>query len=103
GSTFAAMQRGVGDDLVARPRQQRKNLRVVDVVAPTLDELAVVDLIPREAAVIGGKAAEELVERVDVFGPERAQHHAPFVAENGFLRKSERHRAEDISGPRSED
>src|ERR1041385_1898915 len=65
-SAVAAMQGGVGDDLVAIDREQRKDFRVVDVLSPALDQLAMIDRIPREAAVRDRQVLKELVQPVDV-------------------------------------
>src|SRR5205823_14199198 len=79
-SAFAAMERGVGDDFVIRPRQQRKDLRIVDVLSPALDQRAVLDMVPGEASVLGRERAKKVGERVDVLLGKGAKQDAALIA-----------------------
>src|SRR5437879_2126429 len=85
------MQRGVGHNALAVKRKQRKHLRVVDIAAPALDQRAVLDMVPGEAAVGDGKVLEKLEQRVDVLRGEGTDQNSAAVAQDGLLRIAMRH------------
>ena len=70
-TALATVQRGVGDDAAAVEREQREDLLVVELAPPAFDDLAIFDVVPREAPGLLGDPEEELVERRDVLAGER--------------------------------
>src|SRR3954447_3301277 len=90
-TAVAAMQRRVGDDSMAVQRQQRKDLRVIDIAAPALDEGAVLDVVPREPSIGDGQVLEKLIQRVNVLLGEGTEQNSAAVAQDGLLRIAMRH------------
>src|SRR5262249_10983827 len=77
---------------------------VVHLAAPALDQGAVVDAVPGEAAEALGQSLEELKERVGVVFVEGTDEEAPSVTQDDLLGKAFRHarvlrkRNEEIAG-----
>ncbi len=78
------MERRVGDDLRAVEGEERQDLGVVDLAAPALDQGAVVDAVPGEAAHLLGEVVEELVQGVDVILGKRANEKPASVPQHGL-------------------